>query len=83
MLIYVARHHRPMIVLFGWLGSTPHHLRHYSMLYESMGYDSVTVIPTLQTAIFPHTMKDRAVSFLDKIEKVSVVSFSRCLSKLR
>jgi hypothetical protein len=36
---------RPLVILGGWLGSQPKHLRRYEKLYEKLGFDVISFIP--------------------------------------
>lgn len=39
-------HNQPLVVLAGWLGSKPQHLKHYAKIYESLGFQALIEIPS-------------------------------------
>lgn len=61
---------KPLVVLFGWLGSKESHMKHFRDLYQDLGYPSIDIIPTIRSAVFPNEIFGQGQTYLQKIEEV-------------
>ena len=52
---------RPLVVLAGWLGSQPKHLKPYEQLYQRLGFQTIQVIAS-PPALIQHSQSRRAVT---------------------
>jgi hypothetical protein len=45
--------HKPVVLLFGWLGASERHLGKYTQLYQDKGYETIHYIPPMSLILYP------------------------------
>jgi hypothetical protein len=65
MLIKVGvGHGKPLVAVIGWLGCQPRHLAKYESLWHSLGCQTLTYIPPLQTVLSTQAARNSVHAFL-------------------
>ncbi len=68
---------KPLVVLIGWLGANPKHLRKYEQLWQGMGYDTVSKIPSIPEVALPVLGEWAAYRFMREVSRVHFEQPSR------